>query len=424
MEGPDGHVLRRESRAQHRHRHQVAEDHILHFAQRLHRSGAADGGRLPGDCHGGDSGRHRLPPHRPFRPVGADQLRHGGDHQFRGRLYQLFPRWCDRRRHRHAADAAVPRGVLFRPQARGAGGPKAALGSRGSRIMNRAMDWISVPLSYPFMQRALIVAVLVGAVCAVLSCYLVLKGWSLMGDAVSHAVLPGIVIAYAIGLPLALGAFVAGLACALFTGYLKENSRVKEDTVMGIVFSGMFGFGLVLFTKVETDQHLNHILFGNMLGVTVRDLVETGIIAGMTLLAVLAKRRDLLLYCFDANHARVIGLPVRVLHYGLLIFLSLTIVASLKAVGIILIIAMLVAPGAIAYLLTDRFERMLVIATAVAVGSSVFGTLASFHIDGATGACIVLTQACVFLLAFVLAPKRGLLAARRQRRAVSEGALP
>ena len=266
--------------------------------------------------------------------------------------------------------------------------------------MNRAMDWISVPLSYPFMQRALIVAVLVGAVCAVLSCYLVLKGWSLMGDAVSHAVLPGIVIAYAIGLPLALGAFVAGLACALFTGYLKENSRVK------------------------TDQHLNHILFGNMLGVTVRDLVETGIIAGMTLLAVLAKRRDLLLYCFDANHARVIGLPVRVLHYGLLIFLSLTIVASLKAVGIILVIAMLVAPGAIAYLLTDSFERMLIIAAATAIGSSALGTIVSFHIDGATGACIVLIQMAVFLLAFVLAPKRGLLAARRQRRAVSEGALP
>lgn len=286
--------------------------------------------------------------------------------------------------------------------------------------MSGALAWITLPLSYPFMQRALIVAVLVGAVCAVLSCYLVLRGWSLMGDAVSHAVLPGIVIAYAIGLPLGVGAFVAGLACALFTGYLKENSRVKEDTVMGIVFSGMFGFGLVLFTKVETDQHLNHILFGNMLGVTVQDLIETGIIAGLTLLVVALKRRDLLLYCFDPNHARAIGLPVRVLHYGLLIFLSLTIVASLKAVGIILVIAMLVAPGAIAYLLTDSFERMLLIATAVAVGSSALGTLMSFHIDGATGACIVLIQMAVFVLAFVFAPKRGLLAARRLRRSVSE----
>ena len=290
--------------------------------------------------------------------------------------------------------------------------------------MSDALAWITLPLSYPFMQRAMIVAVLVGAVCAVLSCYLVLRGWSLMGDAISHAVLPGIVIAYAVGLPLAIGAFVAGLACALFTGYLKENSRVKEDTVMGIVFSGMFGFGLVLFTKVETDQHLNHILFGNMLGVTVSDLIETAIIAGITLVAVTLKRRDLLLYCFDPNHARAMGLSVRGLHYGLLIFLSLTIVASLKAVGIILVIAMLVAPGAIAYLLTDSFERMLLIAAAIAVTSSVLGTLVSFHIDGATGACIVLIQMAVFLLAFVFAPKRGLVAARRLRRSVSDATAP
>jgi manganese/iron transport system permease protein len=282
-------------------------------------------------------------------------------------------------------------------------------------------DWLVLPLSYPFMQRALIVAVLVGAVCAVLSCYLVLKGWSLMGDAVSHAVLPGIVVAYVIGLPLAIGAFVAGLSCALLTGYLKESSRVKEDTVMGVVFSGMFGLGLVIFTKVETDQHLMHILFGNMLGVTVQDLIETAIIAGGTLLVVLVKRRDLLLYCFDPNHARAIGLPVRVLHYGLLTLLALTIVASLKAVGIILVIAMLVAPGAIAYLLTDRFERMLVIAAAVAVGSSALGTLLSFHIDGATGACIVLVQASVFVAAFLFAPKRGLIAsARAMRRAQAQ----
>ena len=161
--------------------------------------------------------------------------------------------------------------------------------------MMTLIDWIAGPLSYPFMQRALVVSLLVAAVCAVLSCYLVLKGWSLMGDAISHAVLPGIVIAYVVGLPLAVGAFAAGLSCALLTGYLKENSRVKEDTVMGIVFSGMFGFGLVLFTKIETDQHLNHILFGNVLGVTLRDLAETAVIAGGTLLIVLLKRRDLLL---------------------------------------------------------------------------------------------------------------------------------
>ena len=281
--------------------------------------------------------------------------------------------------------------------------------------MSALVDFVAAPLAYPFMQRALVVSVLVAAVCAVLSCYLVLKGWSLMGDAISHAVLPGIVLAYVLGLPLALGAFVAGLSCALFTGYLKENSRVKEDTVMGIVFSGMFGFGLVIFTKVETDQHLLHILFGNVLGVTVRDVIETAVVAGGTLAIVLLKRRDLLLYCFDPNHARSIGLPVRVLHYGLLVLLSLTIVASLKAVGIILVIAMLIAPGATAYLLTDSFERMLVIATAVAVSSAALGTLVSFHIDGATGACIVLTQAVIFVLTLLLAPKRGLIWASRRR---------
>jgi len=278
--------------------------------------------------------------------------------------------------------------------------------------MNAVFDWIAVPLSYPFMQRALVVSVMVAAVCAVLSCYLVLKGWSLMGDAISHAVLPGIVLAYVIGLPLAVGAFAAGLSCAVFTGYLKEHSRVKEDTVMGVVFSGMFGFGLVIFTKVETDQHLLHILFGNVLGVTARDLIEAAIIAGATLLIVLLKRRDLLLYCFDPNHARSIGLPVRVLHYGLLVLLSLTIVASLKAVGIILVIAMLIAPGATAYLLTDSFERMLGIAAAVSIVSAALGTLVSFHIDGATGPCIVLIQALFFATAFLFAPKRGLLRAR------------
>ncbi len=273
--------------------------------------------------------------------------------------------------------------------------------------MSAILELVTVPLSYEFMQRALIVAVLVGTVCAVLSCYLVLKGWSLMGDAISHAVLPGIVIAFMLGLPLAVGAFAAGLGCAVATGFLSENSRIKEDTVMGIVFSGMFGFGLVLFTKVETDQHLNHILFGNMLGVTARDIVETAIVGGGVLLAVLLKRRDLLLYCFDPQHARAIGLSVRSLHYGLLILLSLTIVASLKAVGIILVVAMLIAPGAIAYLLSNRFERMLVIAVAVAVGSCIVGTIASFHIDGATGPCIVLIQMAVFLAALAFTQLRG-----------------
>ncbi|RWN27136.1 MAG: metal ABC transporter permease [Mesorhizobium sp.] len=260
-------------------------------------------------------------------------------------------------------------------------------------------SWIAEPLSHEFMRRGLTVAILVGAICAVLSCYLVLKGWSLMGDAVSHAVLPGIVLAYIAGIPLAFGAFVAGLGCALATGYLKQHSRIKEDAVMGIVFSGMFAFGLVLFVKVETDQHLNHILFGNMLGVQWRDVIEAAVIVVPAILIVLAKRKDLLLYCFDPAHARAIGLPVNLLHFGLLTLLALTIVASLKAVGIILVIAMLIAPGAIGFLLTKSFERMLAIAAAAAIGSSVVGTILSYHIDAATGPTIVVVQAGVFLLA-------------------------
>jgi len=272
------------------------------------------------------------------------------------------------------------------------------------------------PFQYPFMVDAMLVGVTVGAVCAVLSCFLVLKGWSLMGDAISHAVLPGIVLAYAVGLPLAVGAFASGLLCAVLTGFIKENSRVKEDTVMGVVFTGMFAFGLVLFTKVKSDLHLDHILFGNILGLEPGDLRDTLIVGGVTFSVILALRRDLILYCFDSAHARTIGLRTGVLHYLLLSLLAVTIVVSLKAVGIILVIAMLVTPGCVGYLLTDNFGRMIGIAIATAVGSSFFGVYLSFFINASTGACIVLLQALVFVVALGFAPKHGLLATRRQRR--------
>ncbi|KFC73125.1 hypothetical protein FG93_01868 [Bosea sp. LC85] len=268
--------------------------------------------------------------------------------------------------------------------------------------MSLIETWFLSPFAHEFMQRGLIVAVLVGLVCAVLSCFLVLKGWSLMGDAVSHAVLPGIVLAHILSLPLAIGAFAAGLGCALGIGYLKQNSRVKEDTVMGIVFSGMFALGLVLFVKVDSDQHLMHILFGNMLGVRWADIAETALIAVPTIAIMLAKRRDFLLVSFDPAHARAIGLPVAALHFGLLILLALTIVAALTAVGIILVVAMLIAPGAIGYLMTRQFDRMLMTAVGVATVSSVLGTILSFHLDAATGPCIVVIQAGFFLAALTL----------------------
>jgi ABC-type Mn2+/Zn2+ transport system permease subunit len=270
------------------------------------------------------------------------------------------------------------------------------------------------PFQFPFMVDAMVVGTAVGAVCAVLSCYLVLKGWSLMGDAISHAVLPGIVIAYAIGLPLAVGAFLSGLLCAVATGYIKANSRVKEDTVMGVVFTGLFAFGLVLFTKVKSDLHLDHILFGNILGLEEGDLRDTLIVAGVVLAVVLALHRDLLLFCFDPAQARVAGLRTKLLYYLLLSLLAVTIVISLKAVGIILVIAMLVTPGCVAYLLTDRFGVMLGVATGTAVFSSLAGVYVSFFINASTGACIVLLQAVIFALAVVFAPKHGLLQLRRR----------
>lgn len=269
------------------------------------------------------------------------------------------------------------------------------------------------PFQYTFMTDALFVGALVGAVCAVLSCFLVLKGWSLMGDAISHAVLPGVVGAYLLGLPIAIGAFASGLLCAVSIGWIKANSRIKEDTVMGIVFTGLFALGLVMFTKVETDAHLNHILFGNILGIERADMIQSVIAAVITLTIVLLLRKDLLLFCFDPAHARAIGLRTGLLYYLLFSLLAGTIVASLQAVGIILVVAMLVTPGCIAHLLTDRFDRMLIIAVCSSVFASVAGVYASFFLNGSTGACIVLAQAMLFALAFVFAPKHGWLAAKK-----------
>jgi manganese/iron transport system permease protein len=204
--------------------------------------------------------------------------------------------------------------------------------------------------------------------------------------------------------PLAIGAFVAGMVCALGTGYLKENSRIKEDTIMGVVFSGMFAFGLVLYTKIETDVHLDHILFGNMLGTNNSDIMETGIIAIILTILVVARWRDLKLYVFDPQHATAIGLPVRWLHYGLLASISLIVVAALKAVGIILAISILIAPGAIAYLLTRKLGPMLIIATSVAVLSAFTGVFISFHLDSAPAPTIVLVMTILFILAFFFSP--------------------
>lgn len=262
------------------------------------------------------------------------------------------------------------------------------------------IDTLLAPFQFPFMQQAFLAALLVAAPMGLISPFLVLKGWSLMGDAISHAVLPGIVLAYAAGLPLAAGAFAAGMASALATGYLREHSRVKGDTVMGVVFSGMFGLGIVLYAFVETDLHLDHILFGDILGLTWPDVAETGLIALVVAGFVGFLNRDLLAVAFDPAHARTMGLPVRLYHYGLLAVLSLAIVGALKAAGIILAVAMLIAPGATAFLVTRRFGAMLAASVTIAAASAFLGVYLSFFIDSAPAPTIVVMMTLAFAAAF------------------------
>ena len=257
------------------------------------------------------------------------------------------------------------------------------------------------PFQFPFMQNAFLVALLVAPPTALLSCFLVLRGWALMGDAVSHAVLPGIVLAWMTGLPLILGAFAAGMTCALLTGYLSENSRVKEDTVMGVVFSGMFAAGIILYTQITTNEHLDHILFGNMLGVGAEDLWTAGLISAFVCAALILKWRDLVLMIFDPAQARASGLSVNVLHYGLLSILSLTIVATLSATGLILAVGLLVTPGAIAFLVTRSFGWMLVASVAICLFAMCAGVYASFFLDSSPAATIVLVLTALFVAAFV-----------------------
>ena len=268
------------------------------------------------------------------------------------------------------------------------------------------MDWLS-PFQFPFMQNAFLVTLLIAPPTALLSCFLVLKGWSLMGDAISHATLPGIVIAYILNIPLIIGAFAAGMFCALAVGFLGDNSRVKRDTVMGVVFSGMFGFGMVLYTKVETDVHLDHILFGNMLGVGAEDLWTAGLVAFGVSAVLLAKWKDLLMHAFDPAHARAIGLPVGVMHYGLLAIISLTIVATLKAVGLILAIGLLIAPGATAFLLVREFRSMLAVAVAVTMAAMLGGVYLSFWLDSAPAPTIILLLSGAFVAAFLWRQYKG-----------------
>lgn len=278
------------------------------------------------------------------------------------------------------------------------------------------IETLLLPFQFAFMQNAFLIAAIVAVPTALLSCFLVIKGWALMGDAVSHAVLPGIVLAYVAGLPLIIGAFAAGMFCAVATGYLSENSRVKQDTVMGIVFSGMFGLGIVLYVSIETDMHLDHILFGNMLGVGQGDLMLAGAVSLGVVLALVLKWKDLLLHAFDPAQAQALGLRVGFLHYGLLAILSLTIVATLSSVGLILAIGLLIAPGAIAFLLVRQFRTMLWVSALICLGAMISGTYLSFFLDSAPAPTIILILTALFIVAFV---RRQALTRRASRRRVA-----
>lgn len=262
------------------------------------------------------------------------------------------------------------------------------------------LEFFSEPLALPYMQRALILSIMVSLVSALFSCFLILKGWALMGDALSHAVLPGVALAYLLGLPLLLGAFITALFCSLTIDFIKNRSRVKEDVVMGILFSALFALGLVMVVSIESELHLLHILFGNVLGQAWAEVIRTSVLAAVVAGVLLFKKGELLLYCFDPTQLRISGLSIQKTGYLLQILLTSTIVVSLYTTGILLIISMLITPGATARLIHHRFSLMLFTASVVAILSCLLGVLFSYHWDIATAPLIILFQSFFFLLAF------------------------
>lgn len=280
--------------------------------------------------------------------------------------------------------------------------------------MSRIVEVVLDPWYYQFMVNALWATTATAVVCGVLSCWLVLIGWALLGDAVSHAVLPGVVLAYLLGWPFAVGAAVFGLLAVALIGAVRDTSRVKEDAAIGIVFATLFAFGLVLVSVVPSQIDLNHIVFGNVLGVSRSDLVQVVVLSALIVGVLLARRRDLTLFAFDPAHAHAIGLNTRVLSGILLVALAIASVVALQTVGVVLVVAMLIIPGASAHLLTDDINRMLVIAPALAAACGVTGLYLSYYLDIASGAAIVVTQGAVFAVVYLSSP-RGLGLWRRVR---------
>ncbi|MFP1721387.1 metal ABC transporter permease [Lonsdalea quercina] len=283
------------------------------------------------------------------------------------------------------------------------------------------MSELLLPFNYDYMVKAIWVSAMVGAVCAFLSAYLMLKGWSLMGDALSHSVVPGVAGAYALGLPYAAGAFFSGMLAALAMTFVRQITRLKEDAIIGFIFSTFFAIGLLIISLNPTSINVQSIIFGNILGIADEDALQVLVIIVVTFLILCLRWKDLLAVFFDENHASSLGLSPMRLKILFFTLLSACTVAALQTVGAILVIAMVITPGATAYLLTDRFGYLILISIAVGALTSAMGAYISFFLDGATGGVIVTLQTLVFLIAFVFAPKHGVLAARRQRRRASRG---
>ncbi|RYF60208.1 MAG: metal ABC transporter permease [Comamonadaceae bacterium] len=276
------------------------------------------------------------------------------------------------------------------------------------------MDILLEPFNYGYMVNAMWVSALVGGVCAFLSCYLMLKGWSLIGDALSHSIVPGVAGAYMLGLPFSLGAFFSGGLAAGAMLLLNQRTRLKEDAIIGLVFSAFFGLGLFMVSLSPTSVNIQTIVLGNILAITPADTLQLALIGFISLTLLLLKWRDLMVTFFDESHARSIGLNTTLLKILFFTLLSACTVAAMQTVGAFLVVAMVVTPGATAYLLTDRFPRLLALSVAIGAGTSIVGAYASYFLDGATGGIIVVLQTLIFLTAFVLAPKHGVLAARRR----------
>ncbi len=292
--------------------------------------------------------------------------------------------------------------------------------SRLPHDRGRIMSWIIEPFGYQYMLNAMWIAALVGAICAFLSCFLMLKGWSLIGDALSHSIVPGVAGAYMLGLPFSLGAFLSGGLAAGSMLFLNQRTRLKEDAIIGLIFSSFFGIGLFLVSLNPTSVNIQTIVLGNILAVAPADIWQLGTIGVVTLTLLLLKWKDLMVTFFDESHARSLGLNTTGLKILFFTLLAASTVAALQTVGAFMVICLVVTPGATAYLLTDRFPRLLMIAVAIGSITSFLGAWSSYFLDGATGGVIVVAQTLVFLLAFVFAPKHGVLAARRRARLAQE----